>query len=100
MSDWLMEVWGNLTTNSIYNEWPEGLIKGIFDEYGAFDDTPLYNLVSGFFKEFKTLKRKIVVSSVEVNTGTYTTFDETTPTEDMPLAVVSSASIPFVFPHR
>lgn len=40
----------------------------------------------------------ITVSCVDVVTGTYTTFNETT--TDIVKAIVSSASIPFVFPHQ
>lgn len=40
------------------------------------------------------------MGSCDVNTGNYILFDEKTPTADLPLTAVSSASIPFVFPHR
>lgn len=50
--------------------------------------------------DFGSVKRKTVVSSVDVNTGKYVTFDDTMPFKDFPLLVIASASIPFIFPHR
>ena len=44
------------------------------------------------------LKRKITVSCADVNSGDYITFDENHP--DYSKMVVSSASIPFAFPHQ
>lgn len=46
-------------------------------------------------------KRKVVVSSVDVNTGDYVTFSEANSLpEELPQRFLSSASIPFVFPHQ
>ena len=45
-------------------------------------------------------QRKLVISAVDVETGSYTTFTEKEPLENLPGAVVSSASIPFIFPNK
>jgi len=37
---------------------------------------------------------------VDINTGDYVTFNETLPISDLPTVIVSSASLPFIFPHR
>lgn len=100
MSEWLQTTWLSLTDASVYVNWPGGFVQGVTTESGVFDNTPLLNLITGFFTQFKTLKRKTVVSSVDVNTGQYVTFDETHPYSDLPLLTVASASIPFIFPHR
>jgi len=42
----------------------------------------------------------MVVAADDTRTGTYHTFDETTPAEEVATAVISSASIPAVFPDR
>lgn len=42
----------------------------------------------------------MAVAAVDTQTGAYEVFDETTPKDELPLAVISSASIPAVFPHR
>jgi predicted acylesterase/phospholipase RssA len=44
--------------------------------------------------------KKIVVSSVDVNSGAYVAFDETQDFSNLPFYTVASASIPFIFPHR
>jgi hypothetical protein len=57
------------------------------------------NLLDGIFKDHDyELKRKITVSCADVNSGNYITFDETH--ENYAKMVVSSASIPFAFPHQ
>lgn len=51
-----------------------------------------------FFKEHgETPRRKFVVSAVDVNSGAYRTFNESSadPVQD----IVSSAAIPFAFPY-
>jgi len=42
--------------------------------------------------------RKLEVASVDANSGSYVTWNETS--YDLAKAVVSSAAIPFVFPHQ
>jgi predicted acylesterase/phospholipase RssA len=49
-------------------------------------------------KPFGKVARKLVVSAVDVNTGKYVTFDESTPFEDVSTVVAASSSIPFLFP--
>jgi hypothetical protein len=46
MSEFLVNFWMNLTEHSIIQEWPEGIIHGIFYESGMFDDSPLLNLLT------------------------------------------------------
>ncbi|CDW71375.1 patatin-like phospholipase family protein [Stylonychia lemnae] len=100
MSEWLEQVWLNLTSSQIYVDWPLGWLDGITKESGIFDNTPLLNLVTKLYTSFGSVKRKTVVSSVDVNTGQYVIFDDSMPFSDLPLLTVASASIPFIFPHR
>lgn len=84
----------------IYDYWPEGL-AGILTRSGAFDDSPLIGFLQKMLDEHPNgPQRKVVVSAVDVNTGTYVTFTEKDPIDKMIMGVVSSASIPFIFPHR
>ena len=51
------------------------------------------------FDEFSSdIKRKIAIACVDAVSGAYVTFDEST--KQPVKAIVSSASIPFVFPHQ
>lgn len=100
MVEWLSEKWASLTTPQVYVEWkPLGIITGLLDKQGVFDTTPLYNLLTGFINERGgVLKRMFEVSCVDVNDGTYTTFNETV--SDPAKASVSSSSIPTIFPPQ
>jgi predicted acylesterase/phospholipase RssA len=49
------------------------------------------------FDQFGSIKRKVAVSSVDVETGTYVVHDENTPWDQFPTAVRASAAIPGVF---
>jgi predicted acylesterase/phospholipase RssA len=69
MSEWLVNTWLSLNDSAIYVSWPGGFLQGLTSESGVYDNTPLLNLVTGFFTEFGSLKRKTVVSAVDVNTG-------------------------------
>lgn len=44
------------------------------------------------------VKRGLAIQAVDINTGNVVIFDEKTPKEDFVSAVMSSASIPLVFP--
>jgi hypothetical protein len=52
-------------------------LTGLSSKSGILDSTPLYNFLGDFIKKYgSVLKRKIVVSMVDANSGTYVTFDE------------------------
>jgi predicted acylesterase/phospholipase RssA len=100
MLNFLTEQWQTLTEKQVFTNWkPAGIITGLLDYSGVFDTSPLMNLMDTIFKSFNyELKRKITVSCADVNTGNYVTFDETHP--DYAKMIVSTASIPFAFPHQ
>ena len=100
MSEWLEQIWLNLTTPTIYKEWPNGAIDGLFNKAGFFDNSPLLSFVTNIFKQKGSFQRQIVVSAVDVNTGKYQVFDNSLGFDKFPTAIVASASIPFIFPHR
>lgn len=98
--DLLSEVWQTITSDNLYSEWrPAGIISGVLHHTGVFNTAPLYDFLTNFFNEHgPEIKKKIVVSSVDANTGAYTLFNETCP--DPVKAIVSSAAIPFIFPSQ
>jgi len=74
-------------------------LTGITSESGVLDDSALTGFIKSVYDEFSgEIKRKFVTSCVDVNSGAYHIFNETV--SDPVKAVVSSASIPFVFPHQ
>ena len=61
---------------------------------------PLFEFLREQISSFpEGYKRRVTIAAVNVETGEYTTFDQTnTAFFDLPHAAVSSASIPFAFP--
>jgi len=98
MINFLSDTWASIVNSDVYKEWTEGTVKAITQESGVFNDGPLTNIMN----EKGPIKRKFMVSAVDVNTGTYVLFDEknvTTYAEQVK-AVVGSSSMPFIFPNQ
>lgn len=71
----------------------------MFDKSSVFDSDPLYKTITDVYAlKGSELKRRFVVTCVDVNTGNVVAFNETAP--DVPMAAVSSSSIPSVFQTR
>ena len=70
----------------------EGLWKSSF-----LDNSPLYNLIDNLADD-KTFHRKVAFQSVDMSSGKVVVFDENTPDELKTQAIVSSGSLPIVFP--
>jgi len=98
MVDTLTDLWANLHDKDVYKNWPIPIVEGITKKSGVYNDAPLLKFLREIKDKYKTLKRKTVVSAVDVNTGTYHLFNETE--IDPAKAAVSSSSIPFVFPNQ
>ena len=96
MSNYLLNLWLNLNgSSSVYNEWGGGLIDGLLFHQGIYDTSPLIETLRGDFKY--GIKRNITVGSTNLDTGLFSTFDETVGSAILD-AVVCSASPPFFFP--
>lgn len=66
MADWLVNLWETCETKDIWVEWSEGLLWGLFNESGIFDDTPLFNLLTSIISEAPAgIQRKMIVSTVD-----------------------------------
>ena len=100
-SEWLSDLWKNLTTPDVWKEWPWGLTEGLLTERGIVDNSPLLAYLDQHIHEkFSDYGRKVSISAANVNTGEYTTFDQTnTDFSVIQNAAVSSASIPAIFPN-
>lgn len=102
MVKFLSDTWSSIVDKDVYKMWSEGLVKAVTQESGVFDDGPLSAYLLNIVKEKGPIKRKFMVSAVDVNSGTYVLFSEKNVTtyEEQVKAVVSSSSIPFVFPNQ
>jgi len=97
----ISDTWSHLTTDNLYVQWNKITreVSGIVNHSGIYNTEPLYEFITKFFADHgNKIHRKVSVAGVDVNTGAYHIWDETT--EDLPKAVVSSASIPFIFPNQ
>lgn len=61
------------------------------------DNGPMADAI-GALVDGNHFKRMIAIQSVDLNTGEIVIFDETTPTDQTKYAILSSASIPVIFP--
>ena len=95
------QTWNNTHTSDIWQDWALGKGSGATIMEGAVDDSPLLNFLQGIVSQFTGFKRRVVMSAVDVNTGEYVDFTrDNIELWELPHAAVSSASIPFVFPHH
>jgi len=101
MLDFLSFNWQNITNDNVFTQWkPLGMVTGVTEKSGVLDDSPLTQFLTDVFEDYNwEVKRKIVVSCVDVNSGDYHLFNETIG-HDIVKGIVSSASIPFAFPHQ
>lgn len=66
---------------------------------GMVDNSPLLTFMQKVVYPFDEYKKRITITSANVNTGEYTEFDQTNlDFKDLPEAALCSASIPVVFP--
>lgn len=104
MLQFLTDTWEGLEDSDVYENWsPLGLVTGVLAKSGVYNDAPLTSFLTRIFAQFgNEIRRKMVVSCVNVLDGAYHTFTEKTlgSPADIVKAVVSSASIPGVFPHQ
>ena len=99
LATYISDLWKNLHTSDVWVDWPLGKVSGITIMGGAVDNSPLLHFLQALAATFSEIKRRFVISSVNVETGEYVqwTKDDLI-LEEMPDAAVASASIPFVFP--
>jgi predicted acylesterase/phospholipase RssA len=100
MLQFMTDKWQEITEKDVYINWkPAGILTGLVRESGVFDDGPLHHFLTAIFEGFNyIIKRKFVVSCVDVDTGNYHIFNETI--KDPARAILSSSSIPFIFPNQ
>lgn len=97
----MSDIWASLQQDDLYVQWMQpavvGMVHGVLNESGIFDTSPFYKKTKEVFEQYGSkIYRKVVVSAVDTNSGTFTDFNETYP--DYPQAVVASSSIPVIFP--
>ena len=100
MTEFGQDLVKNMDTSVIFQEWPGGIVDGLKNEQGIFDNTPLWKFLNDTVKSTNATKihRKLVISSGDVNTGAYHAFNESVGIENLGTVIKASASIPGAFP--
>lgn len=99
LADWVSDLWNNLKTSDVWQNWTLSIAEGLTIKAGLLDNSPLLAYMENIASSFTDIKRRVTMGAANVNTGEFTTFDQTnTSLSDLPKASFSSASIPGVFP--
>ena len=100
MASWLCDLWSNLKTDDVWQDWSfGGKVRGLTMKQGAVDNSPLLAFLKTVVSQFSAFGRRVTLAAVDVSTGKYTEFDQSNiKFSDLPDAAVSSASIPLIFP--
>lgn len=98
-AEWIYGVWQALSTNDVFTSWPGGILEGLFEQQGIFNNT---NLIE-FFKDKLSDKRiikKISLGTTDMNTARYISYDynETELTDQYVNHVIASTAMPLAFP--
>lgn len=81
MSEELVFIWQNMTTEKLYQNWKGGILEGLLYKKGLYDSSPLHNYIAEFYSN-RTIHRKIHFNCVDTKTGNIVSFDENSSKED------------------
>ena len=74
MADWLTDLWKNLKTSDVWQDWTFGKVEGITLKGGAVDNSPLLAYLKDTLAPYVSsgYQRRVTIASVEVDSGVYT----------------------------
>ncbi|CAG9329139.1 unnamed protein product [Blepharisma stoltei] len=97
MADFVVQTWLNINNSStIFEEWNDGIIGGLFFHSGLYNNAPLKKFVKE--RSQRGIHRNITVGSTNLDTGLYGQFNESLGNENMTTAILCSADPPAYFP--
>ncbi len=97
-ADKMLESWSKLKTENAFKMWPGGILEGLFQRQGIFDESPLKE----FLKELlagRKIEKKMGIGAVDMNTGEFISYDSNvTELDDYYLdGVIASTAMPLAF---
>ena len=99
MAEFLSDSWSGLKNSDVWVDWPLGKVAGLTYKAGALDNSPGLAYMRGIVSGFSKIERAFVISTTNVDTGDYIQYtDKDITLNELPDAVISSASIPMIFP--
>lgn len=98
-AEWILGIWNDVTTSDVFTNWPGGILEGVFLEQGIFDNENLELFIKDKLQD-KTILKRIALGTVDMNTGTYISYDyfNTNLTQKYIDHVIASTAMPFAFP--
>ena len=95
----LVKLWQSYGITDLWDTWPIFGYFAMIWKQSVLDNQKLLEMVK---KEMngRSFKKMLNLISVDLNTGDVVIFDESTPIEKQPLAMMASASIPMIFPPQ
>lgn len=96
LANFLVNVSTSLTKADIYQQWPMGVVEGLFERTGIFDTAPLRLFLQKNVFSRSIKDRKLVVSACSVKTGDLQSWNETS--LDLLDGCMASSAIPGAFP--
>ena len=99
MATYLSDTWNGLKNSDVWVDWPMGKVAGLTVKAGALDNSPGLAYMRNIVKGFSKIERAFVISTTNVDNGDYIQYtDKIISLSELPDAVISSASIPLIFP--
>jgi predicted patatin/cPLA2 family phospholipase len=98
-AEWIYGVWHDLSNNDVFSSWPGGILEGIFEEQGIFDNTNLINFFKNRLSD-KQIKKKITIGTADMNSARFISFNynATNLTDQYVNHVIASTAMPLAFP--
>ena len=71
LADWLSDLWLNLHTSDVWQDWRLGKAQGFLNKGGVVDNSPLLAYLRDTLAPYNKTgyQRRVTISSVEVDTG-------------------------------
>lgn len=100
--NWMNQLWLNMSSSDIYQNWRFGLIEGIALREGLYDNSNEVKFLTDIFnKSFpeKKVYREVEWNTVDFDTAEIIRFNKNEEWDTIPKKIVASTSMPFAFPH-
>ena len=94
----------DLKSSDAFTNWPGGILQGLFEEQGIFNEENLREFYKKLSEGF-VVKKRVGLGSVDMSTGTFHSYDYDegqTITDDFLDSIIASTAMPLAFPpiHR
>ena len=75
LADWVSDLWKNLKTSDVWQNWTLSIAEGLTVKAGLLDNSPLLAYMESIAENFTDYERRVTIGAGNVNTGEFHTFD-------------------------